>query len=173
MARFKIDLVKLQELHERGLTGVAMAKALGVRPPCISKNLRKLDLARAQDLVLEAAQKINRKYLRVMDRANRNAQIVDGELNYLNKKIVQARGEERDKLSKSRLDHIAEDRKLSDSLVSAARASVQIDRVMIVQRTIEEIFEKLSPEMKKEFLDELRRRRSLQSVIGPVDCDTI
>jgi DNA-binding MarR family transcriptional regulator len=169
----RVDLIRLQAMVDQGLSGREMARLLGVSPPAISRNLKALNIARGQDAVLNCAKKINQNYLSVMDRARRNAQIVGEELDHLNEKIRTAGKEERVPLIKSRLEHVAEDRKLSDSLVSAARAMVHIDQVMILQRAVEKIFEKLSAEKKEEFLAELRKLRSLNSTIGSVDRDSI
>jgi DNA-binding MarR family transcriptional regulator len=169
----RVDLLKLQEMVDQGMSGREMARALGVSAPAISRNLKALSIARGQDAVLNCAKKINQNYLSVMDRARRNAQIVGEELDHLNEEINTASKEDRPVLVKARLEHVAEDRKLSDSLVSAARAMVHIDQVMILQRAVEKIFEKLSPEKKEEFLGELRKLRSLNSTIGSVDRDSI
>lgn len=104
-----------------------------------------------------------------MDRHDRNADIVSGELEYLERKIPLAIGEEREKLVRSRLDHIAEDRKLCAAKVDAAEAMVHIDQVMAWQLAVENSFAKLSQVQKDDFLSEVRKYRSVRQIIGKVD----
>ena len=96
MARpFKIDLLRLQALHEQGKTGVEIARELGVQPPAVSKALKKVGLGRAQDVVLESAKKINTRKLNAMGQLERINSAVEKQLEEIQKELKAAKGTEK------------------------------------------------------------------------------
>ena len=166
----KIDPEKLQKLAEQGLSGRKMAEALGVSPPAISRNLRALGMARNQDLVLKAAEKVNRNKLNAMGRLTRAAELIEKELEHIQSSLSKAEGPERKELVQSQLAWIAEERKQITALVEVAKAFYSIEDVREFSRTVLQVLGEVDKEMRDEVVKRLRAARSARSVLGADGC---
>jgi predicted transcriptional regulator len=162
----KINPETLQKLAEQGLSGKEMAKALGVSPPAISRNLRALGFAKNQDIVLRSAEKINSKKLSAMDRLSRAAEIIEKELNHIQESLSNAQATDRKELVQSQLSWISEERKQITALVDVAKAFYSIEDIREFSRTVLQVLGEVDKGMRDEVIKRLREARSTRTVLG-------
>lgn len=165
MARRKVDLIALQRLLEQGLTGVQMAQALGVQPPAVCKALKKLGLARAQDVTLESAKKINKRKLNAMGQLERINSAIEKQLEEIQKELKTAEGPGKADLRDAQIKHTAEIRKQLALLLDISRTLYDVEQVKNFQEIVLEELNNVEPELRNRVLKRLRERRSTGSLL--------
>lgn len=163
---WKIDLEKLQRLHEAGKTGVDMARELGVGPPAISKALKKLGLARVQDVVLKKAEKINSRKLDAMKQLEKINRAIERQLDEIQGELGKASGEQKATLRDAQIKHTAEIRKQLDLLLQIGKALYGVEEVAAFQKIVLEEIGCESLECRNRILKRLQSRRTTSGLVG-------
>lgn len=166
--RRKVDPVLLEKLLRDGFSQEEVAQKLKVSPGTISKNKKALDFARANDIVLRSASKINDKKLNAMSRLDRIADIVEGELAYIQGVIKNTQGQERREWQEVQLKHTAEIRKQVSLLREIALTLYNVEEVEAFKKIVLEEIGEVNHEVRQKILDRIRQRRTDTglSVIG-------
>jgi hypothetical protein len=163
---FTINLLRLEELHLEGKTGIAISKELGVSPGCVSKNLKKLGLAQVQDVVLSEAKKINVRKLNAMAQLERINSAIEKQLEEIQKELGKASGEQKADLRDAQIKHTAEIRKQLSLLLDIGKALYNVEEVAAFQKTVLEEIANESPECRNRILKKLQQRRSTSGLVG-------
>lgn len=163
---FKIDLQKLQQFSEKGMTGVDMARELGVQPPAVSKALKKLGLARVQDVVLKKAEKINSRKLNAMGQLERINSAIQKQLDEIQKELQTATGPDKADLRDTQIKHTAEIRKQLDLLLQIGKALYNVEEVAAFQKLVLEEIGNESAECRSRILKRLQQRRTTSGLPG-------
>jgi hypothetical protein len=186
----KVDLKELARLAmvER-LPAVEIAKRIGVSEGTISKNLKKLNLATAQDVTLSAAHKINNSKLDAMEqltKVNSNAnELLDlvmawgrGDQKAIQvlesqRRKIRIRGTEQDiekfEFSDPRdlaLKAMAEIRKQVALMLDIGKALYNIEEVSAFQKIVLEEIANEQPEIRERIFKRLRQRRNVTGLPG-------
>jgi predicted transcriptional regulator len=153
-------------MHEAGLTGAAIAKSLGVGAPAVSKALRKIGVARNQDIVLESAQKINVRKLNAMAQLERINSAIQKQLDEIQKELKSATGPGKADLRDAQIKATAEIRKQLSLLLDISRTLYDVEQVKAFQEIVLEELQNVEPEIRNRVLKRLRERRSTGSLFG-------
>lgn len=162
----KVDPILLEKLIRDKLSQKEISKRLGVSEGAISKNLKLLNLACVKDIVLRSASKINDKKLNAMARLERIANIVEGEITYIQKTIKTTKGEERREWQEIQLKHTAEIRKQIDLLREIAVTLYNVEEIEAFKKIVLEEIGGVDDEVRKKILDRIRQRRTLTGIAG-------
>ncbi len=166
---FRIDLQKLQQFSEKGMTGVDMARELGVQPPAVSKALKKLGLAKC-NVILKAAEKIQRRQLRAEDRILRLDEVTHSTLEDIAKRRLKAvTKEEKVPLEAHLLQFLAEGRKQIVAWADVHQKILLQNELQVFKKTVLEVIEKIDPEVKNEILRRLHEQSVNDSIFGRIE----
>ena len=166
MGRGKISLVQLERLVREGNGVSQIAKKLGVAKGSVSKRLKDLRVGITKDVVLRSAPQIVDRQLNAMDQLKKINGLINGELDYIEKNIETATGQERKDLQEQRLKHVAEVRKQLGLLLEIAQALYNAEEVAAFQQSVLEEIGHAAPEVKDRILQRLNERRAIRSTIG-------
>jgi Na+/phosphate symporter len=133
----------------------------------ISKNVKALNLAQSQDIILRSATKINDRKLNAMTRLERIAKVVEDELTYIRKTIKNTKGEERREWQEVQLKHTAEIRKQVNLLLEIAQALYNVEEVEAFKKVVLEEIGAVDEEIRKKILERIRQRRTYSGFAGP------
>jgi transposase-like protein len=166
MGKGKIPLFQLERLVREGNGVSEIARKLGVSKGAVSKWLKDLRVGITKDVVLRSAPQIVDRQLNAMDQLKRINGLINNELDYIEKNIRTAKGEERKELQEQRLKHVAEVRKQLGLLLNIAQALYNAEEVAAFQQTVLEEIGHAAPEVKDRILQRLNQRRAIRSTIG-------
>lgn len=165
--RRRVDLIQLRRMIDDGKLQNEMAGFFKVSEGTISKNVKALNLAQGQDIILRSATKINDKKLNAMTRLERIAKVVENELGYIQKTIKGTKGEERREWQEVQLKHTAEIRKQVNLLLEIAQALYNIEEVNAFKKIVLEEIGNESEELRNRILQRIRERRTYSGIAGP------
>jgi predicted transcriptional regulator len=166
MGEAKISLIELQQLVREGYGVSAIARKLGVTKGAVSKRLKALKVGIAKDVVLRAAPEIVSRELKGMDQLKRINDLINNELDYIERNIETAKGEERKGLQEARLKHVAEVRKQLGLLLNIAEALRYDEEIKEAQQFILEEINHVAPEVKDRIVKRLTEAKALRSTLG-------
>ena len=166
MGRGKISLVQLERLVREGNGVSQIAKKLGVAKGSVSKRLKDLRVGITKDVVLRSAPQIVDRQLNAMDQLKKINTLINGELDYIEKNIETATGQERRELQEQRLKHVAEVRKQLGLLLEIAQALYNAEEVAAFQQSVLEEISHAAPEVRDRILQRLNERRAIRSTIA-------
>ena len=166
MGRGKISLVQLERLVREGNGVSQIAKKLGVAKGSVSKRLKDLRVGITKDVVLRSAPQIVDRQLNAMDQLKKINTLINGELDYIEKNIETATGQERRELQEQRLKHVAEVRKQLGLLLEIAQALYNAEEVAAFQQSVLEEIGHAAPEVRDRILQRLNERRAIRSTIA-------
>jgi len=166
MGRGKISLVQLERLVREGNSVSQIAKKLGVTKGSVSKRLKDLRVGITKDVVLRSAPQIVDRQLNAMDQLKKVNGLINNELDYIEKNIETATGQERKELQEQRLKHVAEVRKQLGLLLDIAQALYNAEEVAAFQQSVIEEIGHAAPEVRDRILQRLNERRAIRSTIA-------
>ncbi len=166
MGKRKISIIELEQLVREGNGVSQIARKLGVTKGCVSKRLKDLRVGITKDVVLRSAPEIVDRQLNAMDQLKRINGLINSELDYIERNIISAKGEQRKELQEQRLKHVAEVRKQLGLLLDIAQALYNAEEVAAFQKSVLEEIGYASPEVKDRILQRLNERRAIRSTIG-------
>ena len=166
MGRGKISLVQLERLVREGNGVSQIAKKLGVAKGSVSKRLKDLRVGITKDVVLRSAPQIVDRQLNAMDQLKKINTLINGELDYIEKNIKTATGQERKDFQEQRLKHVAEVRKQLGLLLEIAQALYNAEEVAAFQQSVLEEIGHAAPEVRDRILQRLNERRAIRSTIA-------
>jgi DNA-binding transcriptional ArsR family regulator len=159
MAKRKISYVELEQLVRKGNNVSQISQKLGVTKGAVSKALKKLDVAISKDLALRSAPEMVDKKLDAMAQLTRINQLINNELNHIQKSITDASKDERKQLQDQQLKHVSEIRKQLSLLVSIAQALYNAEEIARFQQIVLEEIGNASPETRHKILQRLNEQR--------------
>ena len=166
MRKRKVDPIQLERLLRQGLTMEEAGKHFGCTKGTISKNAKALTFASAKDVVLRSASKINDKKINAMSRLEKISKMIQDEMEYTNKTMKTATGEERRNWSDIHLKHSAEIRKQIDLLKEIALTLYNIEEVEAFKKIVLEEIGGVDEEIREKILDRIRQRRASTGLAG-------
>lgn len=166
MSGKKISNLELDQLVREGNGVSEIARKLGVSKGAVSKRLKNLRAGITKDVVLRSAPQIVDRQLNAMDQLKRINGLINNELDYIEKNIKTAKGDERKELQEQRLKHVAEVRKQLGLLLNIAQALYNAEEVAAFQQTVLEEIGHAAPDVKDRILQRLNQRRAIRSTIG-------
>ena len=166
MAKAKISLFQLERLVTEGNGVSEIARKLGVSKGAVSKRLKDLRIGIAKDVVLRSAPQIVDRQLNAMDQLKRVNGLINNELDYIEKNIETATGEQRKEFQEQRLKHVAEVRKQLGLLLDIAQALYNAEEVAAFQQSVLEEIGHAAPEVRDRILQRLNERQAIRSTIG-------
>ena len=166
MGRGKISLVQLERLVREGNGVSQIAKKLGVAKGSVSKRLKDLRVGITKDVVLRSAPQIVDRQLNAMDQLKKINGLINGELDYIEKNIETATGQERKELQEQRLKHVAEVRKQLGLLLEIAQVLYNAEEVAAFQQSVLEEIGHAAPDVRDRILQRLNERRAIRSTIA-------
>jgi transposase len=166
MRKRKVDPLILDRLLREGLSQREVAERFNVGEGTVSKNVRALNMAQNQDVVLRAATKINDKKLSAMTRLERISQAVETELDFIQEEMKNLKGEERREWQDTQLKHTAEIRKQLALLLEISQTLYNIEEVEAFKKIVLEEIGAIDEEARTKILERIRQRRSYSGVAG-------
>lgn len=166
MGKGKISLIQLERLVREGNSVSQIAKKLGVAKGSVSKRLKDLKVGITKDVVLRSAPQIVDRQLNAMDQLKKINTLINGELDYIEKNIETATGQERKELQEQRLKHVAEVRKQLGLLLEIAQALYNAEEVAAFQESVIQEIGHAAPEVRDRILQRLNERRAIRSTIA-------
>lgn len=166
MAKAKISLIQLEQLVREGNGVSEIARKLKVTKGAVSKRLKDFKVGITKDVVLRSAPHIVDRQLNAMDQLKRINTLINSELDYIEKNIETATGEQRKELQEQRLKHVAEVRKQLGLLLDIAQALYNAEEVAAFQQSVLEEIGHAAPEVRDRILQRLNERQAIRSTIG-------
>jgi transposase-like protein len=166
MGKGKISILQLEQMVREGNGVSEIARKLGVSKGAVSKRLKDLRVGITKDFVLRSAPQIVDRQLNAMDQLKRINGLINNELNYIEKNIETAIGDQRKELQDQRLRHVAEVRKQLGLLLDIAQALYNAEEVAAFQQSVLEEIGHAAPEVRDKILQRLNERRAIRSTIG-------
>jgi len=163
MAQKKIPIVQLDQLVRQRKTVSQIAKELGVTKGAVSKAMKRLNVAITKDVTLRSAPEIVDRQLNAMDQLKRINGLINNELDYIERNIETASGEERKELQEQRLKHVAEIRKQLGLLLDIAQALYDAEEVAAFQQAVLEEIGHAAPEVQDKIVSRLNEKRAIRS----------
>ena len=166
MERKKISLIQLEQLVREGNGVAEIARKLKFTKGAVSKRLKALRVGITKDVVLRSAPEIVNRELKAMDQLKRINNLINGELDYIEKNIETAKGEERKDLQEQRLKHVAEVRKQLSLLLNIAEVLYNAEEIAAFQEFVVEEIGRVAPEVKTRIVERLNQAGAIRSTLG-------
>ena len=166
MGKGKISILQLEQMVREGNGVSEIARKLGVSKGAVSKRLKDLRVGITKDVVLRSAPQIVERQLNAMDQLKKINMLINGELDYIEKNIETATGQERKELQEQRLKHVAEVRKQLGLLLEIAQALYNAEEVAAFQQSVLEEIGHAAPEVRDRILQRLNERRAIRSTLA-------
>ena len=163
MGRKKVSFIQLDQLVRSGKSVSEIARELKVTKGCVSKALKRLNVAITKDVALRAAPEIVDHQIDAMKQLKKINNVVNSELDYIERNIQTATGEDRRDFQKQRLDHVAEIRKQVNLLLDITRTLFDAEEVAAFQQIILEEIGRAAPEVQDRIVTRLNARRAIRS----------
>ena len=163
MGRKKISFIQLDQLVRKGKSVSEIAKELNVTKSCVSKALKKVEVAITKDVALRSAPEIVDRQIDAMGQLRKVNDMINSELDYIERNIQTATGAERKDLQRQRLEHVAEIRKQVSLLLDIARTLYDAEEVAAFQKIILEEIGRAAPEVQERIVNRLNERRVIRS----------
>lgn len=162
MPALKTDIAKLKALHGRGLSVTAMAQELGVHKGTVSKQLKKLNLAVATEVMRP---QVASKFVRKNDQATQHllflADKAKNELDWIEKTIPPKDTKTYREWQEQKLKFCAEMRKLISAVADIGYKFYHTKEVKEILEIIVEEIGHESQECRKRIQERIERRRRL------------
>ena len=158
--------MQLEQLVREGCGVSDIARKIGVTKGAVSKRLKDLKVGIAKDIVLRSAPQIVDRQLNAMDQLKRINGLINNELDFIEKNIDTATGEQRKELQEQRLRHVAEIRKQLGLLLDIAQAFYNVEQVAAYQQFVLEEIGHAAPEVKIRIAERLNRAGIIPSTFG-------
>jgi len=165
----KISLPEVEKLLREGIHQSAIARQLKVSKQAISKVVKRLKQENDRSALSVSPPVIKALVGSKIDGMRQLKKINDTvihEINFLNQKIKNAQGEERETLAFQRLKHIAEIRKQLGLLLDICKELYNAEEVQRFQQTVLETIGEVDENVRDEILKRLKLFRSARSVFG-------
>lgn len=166
MARRKISYIQLEQLVSQGYGVSQIAQKIGVSKGTVSKALKKLNVAITKDIALRSAGQITDEKLDAMAQLRNINQLINDELNHIEKNIKTATERKRKELQDQKLKHVAEIRKQLSLLLEIAKTLYNAEEVANFQKTVLEVIGSVSPSVRNEIERRLVERGTLARSLG-------
>lgn len=163
MGRKKISFMQLDQLVRKGKSVSEIAKELKVTKSCVSKALKKVEVANTKDVALRSAPEIVDRQIDAMGQLRKVNDLINNELDYIERNIQTATGTERKDFQRQRLEHVAEIRKQVGLLLDIARTLYDAEEVAAFQKIILEEIGGAAPEVQERIVNRLNERRAIRS----------
>lgn len=163
MSKTKISIIELDRLIREGYGVSEIAKKLGVSKGCISKRVKALRVGVCKDVVLRAAPQIVDRQIDAMDQLRRINSLINNELDWIERNIKTATGEQRKELQEQRLKHVAEVRKQLGLLLDIAQALYNAEEVRAFQEAVLTEIGSVSNEVRDAIIERLNKARAIRS----------
>ena len=154
---------KIIALVQAGNSPKQIADRFGVGVAAVSKRLKKLKVGMVRDVALRSAGRLADSKLNVMARLCKASEVVDLEVDHLQKVIEGTTGAERQALQEQRLRHLVELRKQIGSALEIAQTLYSIDEVKAFQQEVLNAIAEAAPEVRAKILHNLQERRMIRS----------
>ena len=158
--RRKVNLVELERLKNSGLCGSDIAKKLGVGKGTISKNFKQLGIAQAEDIVLYDANKINVTQIKVAEKLQKIATIIESELDKIHSELEAATAKDKGPLRDLQLKHSKEICRQISLVREVAESLYKYGEIEAFKRIVFEEMGKESPELRERVFKRIKERRS-------------
>lgn len=163
MTKAKISIIQLDQLIREGYGVSDIARKLGVSKGCISKRVKALRVGVCKDVVLRSAPEIVDRQIDAMDQLRKINSLINGELDYIERNIKNATGENRKELQEQRLKHVAEVRKQLSLLLDIAQALFNAEEIAAFQQSVLEEIGSVSSEVRNAIIERLNKARAIRS----------
>ena len=163
MPALKTDIEKLKTLHSQGLGVTAIAKELGVHKGTASKQLKKLKLAVATEVIRP---QVAKKFVKKNDAATEHllflAEKARTELEWIEKEVPPKTTEEYQRWQDQKLKFAAEMRKLISAMADIGYKLFHTEEVKEIMEMILEEVGNESPDCQKRIHERIERRRAIR-----------
>ncbi len=166
MPKRRVNLIELQRLKDAGKTQTDVCKEKGWSPAAVSKNWRALTVATMQDVVLRAAEQVNRKKMDALGQLTRINEGILRELSEIEKKLAKSDYPERLEIQGAQRNHAGEVRKQLKLLLEISETLYDVEQVKNFQEIVLEELGAIDEELRKRVLARLRERRATGSLFG-------
>ena len=148
---------------EEGRTGADIARELGVKPPAVSKAIRRLSLAKCS-VVLRSAEEIKRRTLRAEDRILRVDQITHDTLEQITGRVRRASVKEREPLEAHQLRYLEECRKQLSCWADIRQKLLLENEVRLLKKIVIETISKVDQGVADEIFRRFDEQNALESI---------
>ncbi len=159
----KVSYLQLDQLVRDGKSVSEIARELKVTKGCVSKALKRLNVAVTKDVAMRAAPKIVDRQIDAMGQLKKINVLINAELDSINRNIQTADGEARKDLQRQQLEHVAEIRKQVNLLLDISRTLFDAEEVAAFQQIILEEIGHATPEIQDRIVGRLNARRAVRS----------
>ncbi len=159
----KVSFLELDHLVRDGKSVSEIARELKVTKGCVSKALKRLNVAVTKDVALRAAPKIVDHQIDAMGQLRKINGLINAELDSIKENIRTASGEARKDLQRQQLDHVAEVRKQVSLLLDITKTLFDAEEVAAFQQIILEEIGRAAPEVQDRIVSRLNARRAVRS----------
>ncbi len=159
----KVSFIQLDHLVRNGKSVSEIARELKVTKGCVSKALKRLNVAVTKDVALRAAPKIVDHQIDAMGQLRKINGLINAELDSINQNIPTAAGEARKDLQRQQLEHVAEIRKQVNLLLDITKTLFDAEEVAAFQQIILEEIGRAAPEVQDRIVGRLNARRAVRS----------
>ncbi len=140
MGKRKFSNMELEKLVGQGLGVRQIARKLKVSPASVSERLKNLRVAVARNVAIRQAPELAQREFKAMDQMLRISEVVNTELDYIQRQIKEGPEEDRAKWHQAQLAHVGEIRKQIKLAVEIAQ-NIHKDQenAKIIEMLIEEL----------------------------------
>ena len=163
MGQKKISFIQLDQLVRSGKSVSEIAMQLKVTKGCVSKALKRLNVAITKDVALRSAPEIVDHQIDAMGQLRRINDLINSELDYIESNIQTATGADRKDFQRQRLEHVAEIRKQLNLLLDITKTLFDAEEVAAFQQIILEEIGRAGPEVQDRIVSRLNARRAIRS----------
>ena len=163
MPALKTDIEKLKALHSKGMSVTAIAQELGVHKGTVSKQLKKLNLAVATEVIRP---QVAKKFVKKNDAATQHllflADKAKAELDWIEKTVPPKDTKAYREWQDQKLKFCAEMRKLISAMADIGYKLFHTEEVKeIIEIILEEVGNE-SPDCQKRIYERIERRRAIR-----------
>ncbi len=163
----KVDPLQLEALLRSGMSQADIAQKLGVHKSNVSRQTAALVSASSQNIMFHAAEKMTSTKINAMGKLEKIMELVEQELDYVQKALKEAKGDERRQWEKSQIEHAAEIRKQLGLLREICETLYNIEQVEHFRNVVLSVIGKVDEKVRDEILRKLGERRHAASAFGP------
>lgn len=158
VAKRKVNLIELERLKNTGLSVTSIAKTMGCDKGSISRNLKQLGLAKAEDIVLYDANKINIAQINCAEKLHKVATIIEAELDKIHAELETA--EKKNELRELQLKHSKEICRQISLVKEISESLYRYSEIEAFKGIVLDEMGKESPELRDRVFKRIRARRN-------------
>ena len=165
----KINIIELEKLIREGKSQSEAGRLLHVSKQAVNATLKRLKQQNdrsALSVSPPVAKALVGSKIDGMKQLKKINDVVIHEINFLNEKIKNAQGEERENLDAQRLKHVAEIRKQLGLLLDICKELYNAEEVQHFQQTVLDTIGEVDENVRDEILKRLKLFRSARTVFG-------